>query len=305
MGLDIYLVSREHQAAENAHEKAYNEAYARFYDEDGTLREGCTEEQWDEARRALPPYPTSPDEKTPSTAYPEHYCNRRYLRSSYNEGGFNRAVPDMTGTNHDLYWIFDPVIGDDNDEYEWVLNDELISALEQCKERALQVAGELRDCDGLRTTTVNSMLGSAEHMWHELPTEEQALAWYREEKDKVDQRPAQWLAKHPGEELPDWVTEDHGYSNAKGEIYGFESGLEVLGAVLGANPLAKFSAALGTNTMGHQLGALPIPILIYRLNKETEGFKYYVEEAEIAAELCDEAIALIKADGKCYLHWSG
>lgn len=40
----------------------------------------------------------------PSERWPEHLCNRRYLRSSYNAGGFNQVVGNLIGVT--LYEIF-------------------------------------------------------------------------------------------------------------------------------------------------------------------------------------------------------
>jgi hypothetical protein len=43
--------------------------------------------------------------------------------------------------------------------------------------------------------------------------------------------------------------------------------------------------------------------LIYRA--ADEGFESYVQSAEIVAEFCEEAIALISVDGSCEMSWSG
>ena len=80
-----------------------------------------------------------------SEKYPEHLFNRRYLRSSYNGGGYNRAVPDFLADPDrpaaygSLDWIFEPVRVEP-DEYETELTEALIPALEQAKARAIEAA---------------------------------------------------------------------------------------------------------------------------------------------------------------------
>lgn len=47
----------------------------------------------------------------------------------------------------------------------------------------------------------------------------------------------------------------------------------------------------------------PAVHLVYR--SKDDGLDSYVQAAEITAEFCDEAIALIERDGSAYLSWSG
>ncbi len=294
MGLDIYLYTREEEQANNEHERLWEEAFNATHDEEtGELKEGKTEEDWKAASATVPPYQGHANPK--SEKYPDHLFNRRYLRSSYNGGGFNRAVPDMLGRQDvGLYEIFEPVIGDDPEPYNTTLTDEHIPALEQCGQRALEVANELRASDPLRSMSVMTTLGSAEHLWHQLPSEDEALAWYREEVARKKLEPDK---------------EEYGYSTAKGEVFGFIKGLEVLACTLGRNPLAGFSQQFPPNTVGASIGVLPEPILIYRMHDE--GKLSYIQSAEIIAEFCEEAIMLVKQDGGCShtcpagTHWEG
>lgn len=257
MGLDVYLYTRA-QAAANAR---HDEASEAFYERE----DWPSEQERDKARAALPAYECQTD--VPSERHPGHLFNRRYLRSSYNNSGFNGAVPEMVGADHGLYWIFEPV--KPADEYEVELTEASIPALEEAKARALQVAEELRVCDPLRTTDVSAFLGSQEHLWQDLPTEGQVLAWYREERERNGDR-------HP----------DGGYSNAKGAVFGFKKGMEVLAATVGRDVIGR-----------------PAAILVFRLGDEAK--QSYIASAEITAEFCDEAIALIRKDGSCSMHWSG
>lgn len=297
MGLDIYLYTKAEHEANEAHTRGWDEVYAKFHDEEtGELKPGMTDKRFKEESSQVPPY--NHGATRPSECYPDHLFKRNYLRSSYNEGGFNRAVPDMLGRDEGgLYWIFDPVIEGRDEPYETLLDSTFIAKLEETKQRALGVAAELRESDSLRATSVSSMLGGADHMWSQLPSEDEALAWYREEKVKRDEANARLLAE--GKEVP----EEYGYMNAKGQVFGFTKGLEILAVTIGRNPLASFSQNFPVNTVGGQMGIMPQAVLIYRL--EDEGRQSYVQSAEIIAEFCDEAIDLIKRDGSCMMHWSG
>lgn len=205
----------------------------------------------------------------------------------------------MVGEDHGLYWIFEPIIGDDPEPDETEMTEFSIPALEDVKKRAMQVAQEITESDPLRTFTVNAMLGEAEHMWSQLPTEEQALAWYRQEQAEHVARAAQRKAE--GKESP--FGDDGGYSNAKGMVLGFTKGEEVLAVTLGANPLAGLSAQMPPNTLGGQMGLLPQAVVIYRMAEQEKDS--YIQSAEIIAEFCDEAIVLIRTDGVAHMHWSG
>lgn len=265
MGLDIYIYERAHHDQNERHEREWSALYERK--DAGEI----TEAEYDELRKQITQYASHAD--APSERYPDHLFNRRYLRSSYNGGGFNHAVPDFLATSTDteypnargsLYWIFEPM-GREWDGDEGILTAADIDNLRASKARALEVADELRKCDPLRVMSEGIMIGPAEHMWHKPPTEAEVLAWYRAEKANLD-RPR-----------------DGGYSNAKGTVFGFEKGLEVLAVAVGSRSI---------------LG--PAAILVYR-----QDVSSYVESAEITAEFCDEAIALIERDGSCYLSWSG
>lgn len=260
MGLDVYLYTR----AQNEASEKYDAAIEAFYDR----QDWPSEEVKEAARKELPSWEGHTD--VPSERYPDHLFNRRYLRSSYNGSGFNRSVPDMVGEEHGLYWIFEPVrLGD---EYETELTAASVEPLKEVKKRALRVAEELRTCDPIRTMSEGLMLGSHDHMWHTPPSEDDVLAWYREQQ-----------AEHAGREVPSPFGES--YSNAKGLLLGFTAGTEVLALVAGRSVLGA-----------------PAAIAVYRLDKE--AVDSYVQSAEIIAEFCDEATALIEADGSCFLHWS-
>ena len=260
MGLDIYLYARAEHEQNQAHNKASEELYERpDYDR-------LSDAEKSALYSALPPYASTTD--VPSERYPDHLFNRRYLRSSYNGGGFNHAVPQMLATSDGNYpeergsldWIFEPVRLED--QYDIELTAGSIDALRQAKARALEVVEALRASDRLRVMTVSP------NMFSEPPTytDDDALRLYREAVAAGRIRPDGW-----------WSTKD---------MDGFGAGLTVLAAIPG-------KATFG----------IPGVHLIYR--KDDEGFESYVQSAEIVSEFCDEAIALIERDGSCYMSWSG
>ena len=170
-------------------------------------------------------------EEVPSIAHPDHLCNRRYLRSSYNSSGFNSAVVDYIGEDTDLYAIFDGLTVDD---YDVALVPEDIPVLEKAKQRALDVAQRLRDSDALRVEALGSpSIGAADHLWSELPSAHAVLEWYRDET----KRPASpWGGA---------------YSCAKGFVA--HEGFTVLAITLGRDVLGR-----------------PSPMVVYRADAETK-----------------------------------
>lgn len=84
-------------------------------------------------------YLTNAPEK-PSEKYPEHHCNRAYLRSSYNSAGFNTVVRRLTGK--DLYWVFNP--RNVNEEGYIIFSER---ELKEAKKRALSLVKELKAID--------------------------------------------------------------------------------------------------------------------------------------------------------------
>lgn len=261
MGLDISLYSKEHSAAMEAHEKAWDEVYnsgrwERMSDEEKQAWRDAN--KWPSARR-----------EHPSQRYPDHLFNRRYLRSSYNGGGFNHAVPEMLATAGDkaeypnergsLYWIFEPM-GREWDGDEGILTEADIPKLEESRARAEVVAEELRKADRLRVFTASPNMFSAPPE----TTDNEALRMYRQHVK--DREPSGW------------------YATQGMDVFG--GGIEILAAIPG-------KAAFG----------IPGVHLIYRA--ADDGFESYVQSAEIVAEFCDEAIALIRRDGSCEMSWSG
>ncbi|HEX5522706.1 MAG TPA: hypothetical protein VFX53_04610 [Pedococcus sp.] len=261
MGLDIYLVPQADKVANDAYEAAHSALYERpDYDT-------MSKEERDAARAALPPY--VPHQSVPSANYAgPHLFNRRYLRSSYNGAGFNRAVPMMTNTGHDLYWIFEPVRGC-SEEYDFELTGASIPALYEARERAQVVAQEIRDCDQL---LVDSCTPTFPRSKEKLPSEDEVLAWFCAERVKHDANADEFSHES--------------YHTAGGLVLGLTTGTEVLAITLGMNALEW-----------------PVAMFVYR--PDPDAVQTYVESAMITAEFCDEAIMLIQRDGSVFMEWSG
>lgn len=67
-----------------------------------------------------------------SKKHPEHYSNRGYLRSSYNDMGFNRVAKILTGM--DLYTVFEPIEDGEDEFYISYSKEHLLAALERARE---------------------------------------------------------------------------------------------------------------------------------------------------------------------------
>ena len=75
-----------------------------------------------------------------SDKYPDNYNHKGYLRSSYNDSGYNRVVSNTIGK--DLYYIFNPIFSESNNEsYEIEPKKE---ELEKCLINAQEVLKELK-----------------------------------------------------------------------------------------------------------------------------------------------------------------
>lgn len=130
MGLDVYLYEQE--PAE--------------YALDRRLEAGeITEAEYEKESESLGDTWTSRDD-VPSEKYPEHLFKKTYLRSSYNEGGFNHVAENLTG--HDLYWVFGIKGVDDRLKTTK-------EALRTARTRAQKLVKEMIVAPGLAVTTVS------------------------------------------------------------------------------------------------------------------------------------------------------
>ncbi|OPX83471.1 MAG: hypothetical protein A4E52_01825 [Pelotomaculum sp. PtaB.Bin013] len=134
-------------------------------------------------------------EENPSEKYPEHTCNKVYLRSAYNESGTNRVLRNLIGK--DLYYIFEP-----GNEYEIPLSPEKINS---CIVRAKEVLEEIKVAPPYRVLSEWHTFGAADNT-------EEAMQVFKEQ-----------LAQHKGS-----------YSNSKGTFF-LDKPIEVTGIIFGSH----------------------------------------------------------------------
>lgn len=149
---------------------------------------------WPERVTKDPDY-VSRDEHMDSKKHPDHLFKRDYLRSSYNDSGFNSAVGALIGD--DLYSIFAPV-GANLDEYDLRPTDK---QLLECRKNAIRTLNKLRKAPALGATFERAV--SLRPQDGIIVNDEQAIATYLKETNR-DKDP---------------FGEGGGWSNAKGVFY--------------------------------------------------------------------------------------
>lgn len=188
----------------------------------------------------------------PSNKYPDHLCNKGYLRSSYNPGGFNHYVGNLIGK--ELYWVFGDILNED--EYE--LHPNLVQ-LAAARNRAQQIVSELRQALPLSVVTIAADR-SGRSGQPRSEREAQSLEIYREEVRQHNEA----FDKHP-------EAKSYDYSNAHGHFW-FTEPLEVLAAIPGIDILGQPAVHLITKS-------------------DDENHEFYVQMADIVVEFLDRAIA--------------
>lgn len=266
MGLDVYLYTKAEQLQNEASTKEEED----FYGPEWELYETKTEEER-ETFRANRQFSWVSNTDVPARAYPGESTlnNRRYLRSSYNGGGFNSAVSKFLGREATYEWIFSEAIGIREHEYDKWWTEEDIPALKIAHERALEVAYDLRALElPLSVLTVSGNMFSAPSTLQDTD----ALTWAKAEAEKESE-----AMKFFG---------GGGWENGTGHYFTTDSPLRVVAAVPGQDIFGK-----------------PAVHLVYR--PEDGVTESYIQSAIIASEFAEEAIELIREDGSCYVSWSG
>lgn len=166
MGLDIYFAIIPNKKEYDKKYKVYEEKSDQIWKDicGDEKYETLSEEKKEECRKKtreleaemdLGDFGANKQEediREPSKLYPDHLCKIGYLRSSYNEGGFDRVCRQMI--NKDLYWIF----GKDNDDYMFQPNwQETLTRAQQVKEELLE---KIKESNGHRVMCIDSFIGS-------------------------------------------------------------------------------------------------------------------------------------------------
>lgn len=320
MGLDVYL--REGQPDEGVPPEP---DYPFMHDDtDETDAEGKTIRKPRYGERGSPEYNAQDkiyrewretygsDKKSPN--FPDHLCGVRYLRSSYNDGGFNTVVGNLL--DKDLYWVFfEDGQGPDSetlpgyvphmdaevegfdpnhpeiDQYGsyggyWAPPPETLQA---CRERAVQLVSELEAAPNLRCFSVSAdpiythASRANDDPNDPLPTSpvdtQKALAMHVAEQKRYAASRERWIEDHPGQDPDDpevWGPSPS-YSNAVGEF--FHKGITVYGMIAGKDVLGR-----------------PCVHMV------TEGdLEWYVTMAKIVVEFIDEALTMRQPR----ISWSG
>ena len=273
MGLDVYLNTVERSKAQEAYSKAWEEAYESGWDDLTDEEKKAFREKW--------PWPSQED--VPSQTNPEHLFNKAYLRSSYNEGGFEAVVPPWLAkpadeeaeeqesgvTNPENYgslaWIFEPVRSLEPSDYDIQLAFEHVPYLHECHARAAEVArglGALRETGALKVSQL-----AAPFPGREL-TKQEAITFAQDALSRQA------------------FGGDGGWTNGIGTYFGKE-GLQVIAAI----PAKR------------QYGFDPMYYLVYRASQD--DLQWYHEAALIVGEFINYAIELVERDGSAELVWSG
>lgn len=235
MGLDIYLYEREDAERRMEDDKvAWKAAFERT------------------------------QAKSPN--FPDHLCGPRYLRSSYNDGGFNHTVHNLIGS--DLYSIFAHATLTEDEEGLIAITKEHLQAT---RERAREVKAKIIGARWLRCTSVSANILRPD--LNGIPNEGQAIAAAAEAMTKFEQAKS-------GEKSG----EDHliggSYWNALGH-FSIDEPLEVVAMIPGRDSLG------------------PAVHVVYKTRDDDK--QWYVQMCDIIVEFCDEALAM---RDPCIL-WSG
>lgn len=206
------------------------------------------------------------EERNKSRLHPDHLCNRRYLRSSYNDGGFNRVVGKLLGITLDDIFLPEAVpervtAGGDDDEDDYSPPSWPKEHLSRARERAVECRDKMRAVAlPLATFDVGPNMFS-------LPpriTEEEALSIAAKQMERVTEKDNEAFG--------------YNYSNKDGQF--FLKGLEIVAAIPGVDLFGKQT--------------------VHIVHKMT-GWDWYLQMADIIVEFIDEALAM---DDPC-ISWSG
>lgn len=263
MGLDISIYTKEQHEADQKYYAAYD------IEEDA-----AREEAIDVARKERESIPQE-DNDPVSDFYPEHYMNKRYLRSSYNDSGFNQVVPRITG---DPQATFDGIFAnvpwnieneEDDDGYPGGgLGPDALPALDAAMQKAKEIADKLRSCPpyDVRFSSKNPFLQAADGA----QSPEAALRVALEEIDRFSNSDSSF----------------GNFSNRNGEFFL-------------SSPLRVVAIIPGVQWSGEGM------YTVYETESEDPEENYYYQAAIITMEFIQELIDIINRDQYVYVSWSG
>lgn len=200
--------------------------------------------------------------------YTEYETREYYLRSSYNESGFNSVTEKLFGL-YGYYYVFEPVRGEGIDEYETVMTDR--ASLDAALVRAHELYLRYKESNDVFTcSTITGYLDKEQAPQNAA----QAMTVFRAERTRFEDRLKE------SKEKPFLGFTD--YSNREGTY--FMDGFEVYAAIVGV-----------------EFGR-PCCYLVYKM--KPEALVHYTEAAQKAVDLIEEAIKMLDAGGRPVLQWS-
>lgn len=194
------------------------------------------------------------------------------LRSSYNDGGFNHIVQDLTG-DYGFYWIFEPL--EMGEEYEIAVRGKE-KELEVCRLRAEEIRVSLTEAaDGGRFFTCFDVDFPTRK--EQTPTDRaSAMTLFREQLVRQAEMPPM---KGPDGEETRWA-----YTNGGG--YFSPDGTSVHAIMLGVKEdiLARWR---GTTD-----ALLPCAYIVIKHEKDSAD--YYIDQADRAVKMCDLLLEMLE-----------
>jgi len=278
MGLDISLQVAATARLERLRYKVEDEWYENIpdngdlsYEERKSLRDSYIADRIPADIRAAADnaQPFEPVSKVDT----EHINTPTYLRSSYNESGFDSVVPRRLNDEYATYeGIFGGIAWKDADGNPTdegypggFLNKDDIPALRVVQGRALEVAKRLEDADPYDVTFVGANPFADKSTLPKSATE--ALQVFRDQAEKTK-----------GKDAP------YNYSTSSGHFFEQEA-LTIVAAIPGAEHFREQGV-----------------YLVFERDKDDD---FYFKAALIAAEFAQATMNLIERDGEAYVSWSG
>jgi hypothetical protein len=283
MGLDIYLKKYKNREKTKQLEDKYDKESDKIWKliEKGRKYEELSEKERDTASaltnkvaEELGLSSWGSDEKgavsieESSSKYPDHLFKVGYFRSSYNDGGINHILKNMTGQT--LYEIFPH----EDDTYEFQPDWEESKRL---AERALEEFRDKIKDEGAWHVSRYSYNQFRDPDSYTVDNEEAALKVFLEQQKR-------YRAEHHSEKSGFDMSS---YGNIEGEFH-MKKPLPVHGIIMG------FEKGF--------FGTEPVPCT-YLVWEDEEKFEWYTQALEIVIETCDWVLAQ-KDKSKYWISWS-